>query len=477
MPYYDTGTFRLDQWNSLIRDVNAILANPPGDCEAIAPLPEVTAPHIWVKADVEAVRDKLSATCPDITFSAELKLWRAEILDEIEAAMAQAWCNCGDEDTEATFGPVRFTWTEIEAAYDPVKCCGYEEVLGEAYACPGMPALTHRYDSAFFPCPNNAGAYIAMATSYPVALAKTQAYRQTVNRLLYLAQHIRSTQAQVDTDAMAVDAAIEAYLVCSGSTCATLQTTICSRGSQARVHQNVLDAYMAEFLTRYPNMATEKGAADAAAATNWGSALSLQARFPTGVNMLTYGASFYTYPWAQWLDPELDTSITPLIPSGDISWHRYRTSPTPMDIEFTYTVYISPGGIPFLDANWSRNFVIDLVRPYLWRPSKWVCDKVYGNCLDGTQRCEWGPWRDENAYRPWYQNCNDDGSLGFLWCPISDYSSVVGTLEPYGVEGRVRYPQGRKNHDYTAQQTAYWNETRNWYTDHPQYDDRHSAYC
>ncbi len=480
MPYYTADQpLSIENWNSLIRDLNDILANPPeeSDCDPIAPLPEVADPHLWLVEDVEAVRNKLIETCPDITFEAALELWTYEILDEIEAAMSQAWCNCEAEDLEATFGPIQFNWTELEASYDPVKCSGYIDTQGSAVSCPGMPALEDRYDSPFYPCPNNAGQLATMASNYTVAQVNTSAYRQTVNRLLVLADHISTVQTQIDSDAAVVDSLIASYASCSGNTCETIAASICVYGHRARAHQDTLDAYMDEFLDTYPDMADQKLAADTAAAANWGAALALAPRFPTGVNMITHGASFYTYPWAEWLRPEYDESISPLIPSASITRLIYRISPSPLILTFQRPVYISPGGFPYMNSGFAKNFVLDLVRPYLWRPTRWVCDRLSGPCSDGTPPCTWGPWRDDQAYRPWYQICNDDGSLGYVWCPIAPWEDVQATLQPYGVQGSVKYPSGRKNHDYTDEQTEFWNRYLNWYSVHPQYDDRHSGYC
>ena len=102
MSYYDLSKpYSISDWNNLIRDVNDKLENPPPsgeDCEPIDPIEEVTDPHIWSVEDVEEVRDKLIETCPDISFSEPLEIWKPEIIDEIETALEEVWCDCCDEE-------------------------------------------------------------------------------------------------------------------------------------------------------------------------------------------------------------------------------------------------------------------------------------------------------------------------------------------------------------------------------------------
>jgi len=102
MSYYDLSRpYSIDDWNNLLNDVNDKLQNPPeGDeaCEPIDPVDEVTDPYIWSVDDVEVVRNKLIETCPDISFSEPLEIWTPEIIDEIETALGEVWCDCCDEE-------------------------------------------------------------------------------------------------------------------------------------------------------------------------------------------------------------------------------------------------------------------------------------------------------------------------------------------------------------------------------------------
>jgi hypothetical protein len=92
--------FKRSDWNDLVRSVNEILQNPPPDtdCDPLPALEEVGEKHRWSKADIQAMQDALKATCPDISFSPIPQLWKQSILDEINEAIGQAWCNCEDDN-------------------------------------------------------------------------------------------------------------------------------------------------------------------------------------------------------------------------------------------------------------------------------------------------------------------------------------------------------------------------------------------
>jgi hypothetical protein len=100
--YYDLDRpYGINDWNNLVNAVNGILQDPPeGDeaCEPIDTIDTVSDPHIWKVSDVQEVRDKLIETCPEISFSEPLEIWKPGIIDEIESAMDQAWCDCCDDE-------------------------------------------------------------------------------------------------------------------------------------------------------------------------------------------------------------------------------------------------------------------------------------------------------------------------------------------------------------------------------------------
>ncbi len=86
-----------DDWNKLIEQINEKLQNPPEDtdCEPIAPIELVDDNHRWSVDDITTVRNKLTQMCKDNTFTAELKYWSQDIVDELDSAAD--WCECEDE--------------------------------------------------------------------------------------------------------------------------------------------------------------------------------------------------------------------------------------------------------------------------------------------------------------------------------------------------------------------------------------------
>jgi hypothetical protein len=92
--------WKREDWNEIIQEVNDILQNPPSDtdCEPLPTIDEVGENHRWSKGDIEEVQEALKATCPDIEFDTIPELWKQSIIDEINEAMEQAWCDCEDDD-------------------------------------------------------------------------------------------------------------------------------------------------------------------------------------------------------------------------------------------------------------------------------------------------------------------------------------------------------------------------------------------
>jgi hypothetical protein len=88
-----------DDWNGLIDTVNEVLQSPPEDtdCEPIGEIPHVEPEHIWTKGDISTVQNALSQTCSEINFGTIPDLWKQSIIDEINSALGQAWCDCNDE--------------------------------------------------------------------------------------------------------------------------------------------------------------------------------------------------------------------------------------------------------------------------------------------------------------------------------------------------------------------------------------------
>jgi len=91
-----------EDWNNIITQVNDLAANPDAGCDPLDPLPLVDPDHIWTTSDITGVRDLLTQICKDNNFSTETRLWSQEIIDEIQEAIDNGWCDCrqccpGDE--------------------------------------------------------------------------------------------------------------------------------------------------------------------------------------------------------------------------------------------------------------------------------------------------------------------------------------------------------------------------------------------
>jgi len=86
--------FKRSDWNQIIQQVNDIRANPPSGCDPLDPIDEVGPNHIWTFGDIQEVQDALIETCETITFSETPELWKQSIIDEINDAMSQVWCDC-----------------------------------------------------------------------------------------------------------------------------------------------------------------------------------------------------------------------------------------------------------------------------------------------------------------------------------------------------------------------------------------------
>lgn len=81
-------------WNQLVQSVNDLASNPPNGCNPAPTLSEVPVKHRWSVADVQAMRDTLTAICGDNTFDAPLNKWKQPILSELYDAYFRGWCGC-----------------------------------------------------------------------------------------------------------------------------------------------------------------------------------------------------------------------------------------------------------------------------------------------------------------------------------------------------------------------------------------------
>jgi hypothetical protein len=76
-------------WNALIKSVNALIS---GNSLTADPLAEVKKNHVWSKADVTVVQNKLKEICTNgPTFDSFAK-WSQKLIDELEKAISECEC-------------------------------------------------------------------------------------------------------------------------------------------------------------------------------------------------------------------------------------------------------------------------------------------------------------------------------------------------------------------------------------------------
>ena len=90
-----TYVLTLDGWNGVLERINALATNPPEGCDAVDELPLVESPHRWSETDIAAAREKLNEICSNNVFDApSTGKWLQAIIDELDAAVDNGWCNC-----------------------------------------------------------------------------------------------------------------------------------------------------------------------------------------------------------------------------------------------------------------------------------------------------------------------------------------------------------------------------------------------
>lgn len=120
------GAWKRTDWNGIITRVNSLAASPPPDtdCDPVPPLSLVGPNHIWTIDDVLQVRDKLNEICSDTGWSAELRLWSQELVDEINDAIAAGWCNCEpEEECRPDCSNAQGIVTTYVGSYTASGCC------------------------------------------------------------------------------------------------------------------------------------------------------------------------------------------------------------------------------------------------------------------------------------------------------------------------------------------------------------------
>jgi len=495
--YYDLDKpYSIENWNTLIRDVNEILEDPPqgSDCDPVDPIDEVEDPHLWSVEDAEGMRDKLKETCPDISFSEELVLWRPEIIDEIEEQMEDAWCDCETEPAIEEYGPFGpYNYTLINAAWSAETS---NTVIQDTtcYVCTGLHCREERYGGNYYGCNGEANAplYDTICATYATAYSETYDYISAINLMQEYAEVIRDKQDDIDSNVSQIDSLIEEYDDdCGGgsppSKCTSIKARICALGTAIGPWQEIVDEYITKFETEHTKKVAAEPAANSAAAENWLAAIALQTHFPVDVNLIVnhFLGIFQDEAWGAWFDPTRDDKIADLFSyaiGARLSWevrpiaHAWYMTSLSIYAQRNYSeIKFSPNGIPFIKGQNAKNFQRKLSLPYVNRTTRWRDDSPGGTC-------EFDPWGSESPTY-WQQSCYMPGSCvgscmgmcNWLWAPLpepdlDDYHTTTAYAE-------TQRPEGRKGTDNTAKQEEEWQKYLNWYDDHPTYDDRHDSYC
>lgn len=147
-------------WNAVIRKVNDERGSPPEDtnCEALDPIDEVEADHIWIKQDVEDVRAAIDEMC-EYAWIEDLKYWKDEIITEIEEALDREWGGWGDEGE----------CCEEECLADCDNACGRVEIYVGSYmvtACLANPTESYCTSAQREPAEEAGGKAIAAISDW-----------------------------------------------------------------------------------------------------------------------------------------------------------------------------------------------------------------------------------------------------------------------------------------------------------------------
>lgn len=482
--YYDSGApFSLDNWNLLIADVNNILQNPPEDsnCEPIDTIEAAGDPHLWSVDDIEEVRNKLKETCPDIRFQEDLQIWRPEIVDEIEAQMENAWCDC-----EGEANPDEFTLILGNFGFTPCNAVMNTEQMGVVEG-PISPvcqkvASMFSYEGPWYPHVDNSGLLATVGSSYETAYEAVRQFLIAMNQLPEIAESVESEQRQCDYYTNLVYADI-ARVVANPDLYSLLAPRICANGQTASNYQAKVDEKVEEFSQLHRAAMLQAQTADAAAVENFAAALSLVGRFPPDRNLLVDAAGVIpAWNWYDWWDPEsmevLSKVSNHIYNSMSQDTQRYGVY-TSVRVEVDSSVFgtatssirYSPNGTCYIGANAAKSLVRDYTKPYYNYRSRWRCEGILSvSCEPEPGICNWWPWEDHGAVW-WY----DDMEAGHLLFSALDPKLWWKTYAGELVSLTAKRPTGVKNN---AQKRDRWlQKYLDWYQKHPQYDDRHEAYC
>lgn len=507
MPYYDPDKpLSISNWNELIGDVNDILQGPPegaSNCPPVDPIDEVTDPHLWSVEDVTDMRDKLKETCPDISFSEELVLWKKEIIDEIEDQMDNAWCDCETEPDEEDLALCTHTQTAILAARSPEE----QGIVKDAPCaiCTGQHCRETDYAGTYYGTPvhNNNPKYDMVCDSWDEASAAVGNLITFFNKLPGIGEKIEQYQGNIDGYAATVDSLIAQWEAeCQGvepepSHCGLLKFEICNAGNYAKYWQEKLDDEVADFINWYDQGLPLLAVANAAAAQNSEAVMGLHGRYPTDHNIFAecYSEAIPEWPWYDWWDPSTMDKL------GDKWAFAYNScSPTQDGVYPCVGVYvinsnkgwpaggkqvrIAPNGTWFIEGRTARNYNLSYSQTYFTRRIRWRCEALIGFACDppaGPGNCEFDEWGSTDTIW-WAQGWPSEGTSGS--CVTAGGTDWIFSPLPepnwarYGNdEFHLHYWRKSDMKDNSEKRDEWLAEHYNWYDDHEAYDDRHEPYC
>jgi hypothetical protein len=502
--YYELDKpFSISDWNTLIGDVNDILQAPPAgasNCPPVDPIPEVTDPHLWSVEDVIEMRDKLQETCPDISFSEELVLWRAPIIDEIEEEMEKAWCDCETEPDEQDQITCTVGHSAVNAAESEEKSTGVIE-KDPCAICIGLLCHEVEYRGDYYPSPspNNDPKYNTICDTWDTAYYGLGNFITFMNKLPELGKGIEFYQGKIDAEVAQVDALIEQYEdQCLGVTpvtleCQTLKFQICQHGTLASDYQDSLNDVLAEFQDWYSQGIALLPVINSAAAQNMEAVLGLYGRYPADKNIFAecHAGAFPDWPWYDWWDPatmdiladKWDWALNQVSDSSDGVWPAadvYRINSRYGRTYDRKDVRIAPDGTWFVEGMTAKVNNRSYSQTYYeWR-NRWRCESITGSCDPDPGNCQYPEWGEFNVVW-WSQGWPSEGSCvgsctGFgcwIWSPLPPPNwEKLGTDEFHLHTKRKGGMQ-----DNSEKRDEWLEEHNNWHDYHEEYDDRHSSYC
>ena len=515
--YYDTGKpFSIDNWNTLIQDVNEILENPPegSECEPLDPLDEVTDPHIWAVEDVEEVREALEETCPEIAFDTDLILWKYEIIDEIEEQMVLAWCNCED------LGPIEYEGEKVSYIWLPsasseVNSDGYVDCIGIAPLCGGPCATEITYTSPWHDAATKNSEALAISQAANIlgceARNAAMAYAVSWRDLQEIAGDIDFYQGLTDTYTTLTQSAIDDYEACmlaaqsagnaaaiaaAEAACEPLKDTICTRGEIAKTYQEKVNGYVSDYTVEHPNLEVHKTESDTKAQACFTQLLTMEPKYPVDKNLISEVMDFFDgdkYAWDKLIVPvedgDMPVSVYSLtssdgnkvmpfvsvgrrsVPTGYTGTGGYFFILMPVS---GYDNALSPGGYPFVCGRDARAMLTDAAIPYYQLYSRHFCDQWAGNTCEGgtVPACTWGPITDYNCVTTIWGGgfCAEPSSSTWI-----NYQTTATKTDQWCKCYMIT--SSRQGHDYTVDQEDFHNTYMDWFTEHIPYDDRHDEYC